>query len=101
MPVTTSTSPNFTRINLSGEFDFASQDELKRVFEDAINATPPKIQLDMQKVTFIDSSVIRMFLKLHDTARKNKKSLTIMNCNERIYEIFTIGGFDQVFDIQQ
>jgi anti-sigma B factor antagonist len=100
MPITTSTSPNVTRINLSGEFDFASQDELKRVFEDAISATAPKIQLDMQKVTFIDSSVIRMFLKLHDTARKNKKSLTILNCNERIYEIFTIGGFDQVFDIE-
>ena len=100
MPVTLSTSVNSTRIYLSGEFDFASQEELKQVFDKAIAAAPPAIQLDLQKATFIDSSVIRMFLKLNDAARKNKKSLTLLNCNERIYQIFTIGGFDQIFDIQ-
>ena len=100
MPATVSTSPNITRIQLSGEFDFSSQDELKRVFDEALEAAAPKIQIDMQKTIFIDSSVIRFLLKLHDNARKNKKSLSIINCNKRIYEIFTIGGFDQVFDIQ-
>jgi len=100
MPATISTSGNIARINLAGEFDFSSQDELKQVFEKAIAAAPQAIHIDMQNATFIDSSVIRMFLKLHDTARKNKKSLSIVNCNERIYEIFTIGGFDQIFDIQ-
>ena len=58
------------------------------------------IQINMQHTDFIDSSIIRLILKFHDTARKNKKSLVITNCSERIYEIFTIGGFDQVVDIQ-
>ena len=93
-------SANITQVQLSGEFDFSSQDELKQVFDEALRAAAPKIQIDMQKTVFIDSSVIRFLLKLHDNARKNKKSLSIINCNERIYEIFTIGGFDQVFDIQ-
>lgn len=100
MPATVSTSGNVARINLSGEFDFSTQEELKQVFEKAINAPPQEIQIDMQNTTFIDSSVIRMFLKFHDTAKKNKKSLTITNCNARIYEIFVIGGFDQIFDIR-
>jgi len=100
MPATVSTSGNVTRINLSGEFDFSSQEELKQIFEKALNAAAQDIQIDMKKTAFIDSSVIRLFLKLQDTVEKNKKSLTIINCNERIYEIFTIGGFDQVFDVQ-
>jgi anti-anti-sigma factor len=100
MPTTLSTTENVTRINLSGEFDFSSQDELKQVFENALNTTASEIQLDLQKTNFIDSSVIRLFLKLLDTARKNKKSLSLIHCNERIYEIFAIGGFNQIFDIR-
>jgi len=99
MPATISTSGNIARINLAGEFDFSSQDELKQVFEKAL-ISAQTIHLDMQHATFIDSSVIRMFLKLNDTARKNNKSLIIINCNQRILEILAIGGFDQIFDIQ-
>lgn len=99
MPATVSTSGNVARINLSGEFDFSSQEKLKQVFEEAISAAKHEIQIDMRHTAFIDSSIIRLFLKLHETAKKNKKSLTIVNCSERIYEIFTIGGFDQIFDI--
>jgi len=100
MPATISTSRDVTRVYLSGEFDFSTQEELKQVFEKAINATASEIHIDMQNTVFIDSSVIRMFLKLREQAKRNKKSLAIVNCNERIYEIFTIGGFDQIFDIQ-
>lgn len=100
MPATVSISGNVARINLSGEFDFSSQEDLKQVFEKAVSTSALEVQIDMQATTFIDSSVIRMFLKLHNLARQNKKSLTFINCNERIYEIFVIGGFDQVFEIR-
>lgn len=97
MPATISTSGNVARINLAGEFYFSSQAELKQIFEKALSASAQAIQIDMQKTIFIDSSIIRFFLKLNDNARKNNKTLTIINCNERIYQIFTIGGFDQIF----
>jgi len=100
MPATVSTSGNVARINLSGEFDFSSQEDLNGVFDKALNAAASEIRIDMQNTLFIDSSVIRLFLKLHERAKKQKKSLTIVNCNERIFEIFTIGGFDQIFDIR-
>ena len=100
MPATVSTSGNTARINLAGEFDFSTQDELKQAFEKAVSSSAPEIQIDMRNTVFIDSSVIRLILKFHDSSRKNKKPLSIINCNERIYEIFTIGGFDQIFDIR-
>ena len=100
MPATISTSGNITRINLSGEFDFSSQDDLKQIFDKALDTSANEIHIDMKNTIFIDSSVIRAFLKLRETAKRHKKSLTIMNCNERIFEILTIGGFDQIFDIR-
>jgi anti-anti-sigma factor len=99
MPAALSTLGHTARINLAGEFDFSSQEELKQVFDKALNAAVEDIQIDMQQTAFIDSSVIRLLLKLNDNAEKNKKPLSIIHCNERIYEILTIGGFDQIFDI--
>jgi anti-anti-sigma factor len=100
MPATVSTSGNVARIDLSGEFDFSTQDHLKQVFDKALNTSASEIYIDMKNTLFIDSSVIRSLLKLHEIAKQYKKSLTIVNCNERIFEILTIGGFDQIFDIR-
>ena len=100
MPATISTSGNVTQINLSGEFDFSTQDALNGVFDKALDTTANEICIDMQNTLFIDSSVIRMLLKLQETTKRHKKFLTIMNCNERIFEILSIGGFDQIFDIR-
>src|ERR1051325_10225475 len=100
MPATISTSGNVAQVNMSGEFDFSTQDYLKQVFDNVLEFTGSEIYIDMQNAVFIDSSVIRMFLKVRDLAKKHKKSMTIVNCNERILEILTIGGFDQIFDIR-
>jgi len=100
MPTTISTIAHVARINLTGEFDFSTQDDLNAAFEEALNTPANEICIDMEETTFIDSSVIRLLIKLLDLTKRQKKSLTIENCNERIFEIFTIGGFDQIFDIR-
>src|SRR5574341_790783 len=100
MPATVASSGNVTQIGLTGDFDFSNQDELRLAFERVISAPQTQIEIDMQLTNFIDSSVIRMFLRLRDMAERSNKSLTIVNCSERITEIFAIGGFDQIFDIR-
>ena len=100
MSVTVTTTGNVARLILSGEIDFSFQDDLKRASEQALNSAAGQIEIDMAQTSFIDSGVIRMFLKLHDTAKRKQVSLTILNCNEHIREIFQIGGFDQIFDIR-
>ena len=99
MTVKVSTSGNTASIEMTGDFDFSTQEILKQAFEEAIHAPSKKIEVNMAETTFIDSSVIRMFLKLSDAVKKNKKSMALVHCNERIREIFVIGGFDQIFEI--
>ena len=100
MSITVTTAQNVARINLPGELDFSFQDELKRATEAALAAPVQGIVIDMASTSFIDSSVIRALLKLHESARRAQKPLTILNCSSQIREIFQIGGFDQIFDLQ-
>ena len=100
MPATIMHTGSVARIGLQGDFDFSNQDELRLAFEQVILGQEAEIELDLSRTSFIDSSVIRMFLRLRDMAEKSDKSLTIVHCNERIAEIFAIGGFDLIFNIR-
>ena len=87
-------------IRMSGEFDFSSQDMLEEAFAEAIDSPAGEIQVDFEKTIFIDSSVLRMLLKLRDKVLKSDKSLRLINCHDKLREIFEIGGFDRIFEIQ-
>jgi len=100
MPATVEYTGGVARIILMGEFDFSSQENLNLTFEEALTFPTNEIQIDLEQTIFIDSSVIRLLLILREAAKRNKKNLVLLHCSERIYEIFKIGGFDQVFDIQ-
>jgi anti-anti-sigma factor len=100
MPATMAVTGNVARIGLLGDFDFSNQEELRLIFDQVINVQEDEIEIDLEETNFIDSAVIRLLLKLRDMAEKNNKSLVIVHCNERITEIFAIGGFDRVFDIR-
>lgn len=98
MPATVEFTGDIARLILSGDFDFSSQEELNRAIDEVINANAIRdIQVDLVNATFIDSSVIRALLRLRESALQGGKSLSIWNCNDQIREIFTIGGFDQLF----
>lgn len=100
MPAKVEITGEIARIILSGDFDFSTQGHLGDAIDQALSVDVAKeIHIDMTNVTFIDSSVIRAFLKLQETAGAHDKSLSLWNCNEQIREIFMIGGFDQLLVI--
>ena len=100
MSATVSVSRNTARIGLAGELDYSTQSDLKQAFDQALETNTDEIEIDLKNTTFIDSSFLRMLIKLREGAAKSGKSLTIINCSEHILEIFAIGGFDQIFNIR-
>lgn len=97
MPAKVEITGQVARIVLAGESDFSTQTALAEAIDQALSADVKEIRVDMTDTTFIDSSVIRSLLKLQEMAIASGKTLSIWNCNERIREIFTIGGFDRMF----
>jgi anti-anti-sigma factor len=100
VPATIARTGNVAQLGLLGDFDFSSQEELRLAFEQVLSGQEDAIEIDLSRTSFIDSSVIRMFLLLQDMVKKSNRSLTIVHCNDRITEIFAIGGFDKIFDIR-
>ena len=98
MPATVEFTGDIARLVLSGDFDFSTQEDLGSAIDEVLSANAIRdIQVDLIDATFIDSSVIRALLRLRESALQGGKSLSLWNCNEKIREIFTIGGFDQLF----
>lgn len=98
MPARVEFTGDVARLILSGDFDFSTQEDLGRAIDEILSANAIReIRVDLVEATFIDSSVIRALLRLREAALEDRKSLSLWNCNDYIREIFTIGGFDQLF----
>ncbi len=100
MSVSITVSGSTAQIHLSGYFDFSKQDDLSRALEEAFERSTGEIEIDFSEVKFIDSSVLRLLIKMYDKARQANRPLALSHCNERILEIFRVGGFDRLFTIR-
>lgn len=88
-------------IVLSGGIDYATQEEFKTANQQALSAEGvTEINVDFANATFLDSSGIRALIILKREADTTGKTLTLMNCNENLLEIFEIGGFDRIFNFR-
>jgi anti-anti-sigma factor len=101
MPATVELIGNLARISLSGKLDFSTQKDVYIAIDEVLaSGLAREIQVDLADVTFMDSSIIQALLSLQEKANAAAKSVTLVNCNNTLREIFAIGGFDTVFTIR-
>ncbi|MCL4275325.1 MAG: STAS domain-containing protein [Anaerolineales bacterium] len=98
MSILTEFHENTARIRLSGAIDYSTQDAFQEENNKALGAAHiTEILVDLDEVTFLDSSGIRALLTLQKNAVQTGKALVILNCRHPVREIFEIGGFDRMF----
>lgn len=98
MAVTIEFHGTVASINLSGNVDYSSQEDIRNANRQALsNPQVREIQVNCAELAFLDSSVIRALLMLKKEADEAGKSLVLLNCNENTREVFEIGGFDRMF----
>ena len=89
---------NVASINLSGNVDYSTQEEIRNATQQALsNKQVREILVNCAEVTFLDSSVIRALLTLQKESDAAGKALVLLNCTENTREVFEIGGFDRMF----
>ena len=92
---------NVIHVRLIGAFDFSSQDQLQAVTAQVLaEKSASEVQVDLAKTSFMDSSTIRALLTMRQTAVAAGKTLALWNCNDKLREIFSVGGFDQIFEMR-
>lgn len=98
MTITVEFTGTAARIVLSGGIDYATQEQFKNANRQALSAEGVReIQVDFAQAIFLDSSGIRALLVLNKETNAAGRTLVLVNCNDRLREIFEIGGFDKVF----
>jgi len=94
-------SGNIIYVRLNGAFDFSSQDQLRAATAQVLaEKSAQQVQVDLAKTSFMDSSTIRALLTMRQSAMAAGKSLSLWNCTEKMREIFSVGGFDQIFEMR-
>jgi len=85
----------FPRIELQGEYDLASKEALAALFE-SLRADRP-VEIDMTKVTYMDSTVLQELAKLRD--RFEDQSIKLLVRGSSILRLLHMVQFDKLFEI--
>jgi anti-anti-sigma factor len=82
--------PGFAIIDLRGEIDSFSEQELNRAYDEAENSDPKTILLNFTDVDYINSTGIALIVSLLARARKTHRRLITFGLSDHYVEIFQI-----------
>jgi anti-anti-sigma factor len=83
------------RIELNGEYDLSSKDDIASLFR-SLRADGPAV-IDMVKVTYIDSTFLHELAELR--SRFKQHPITLLGVNKNLQRVLNIANFDRLFEI--
>ncbi|MEV0810843.1 STAS domain-containing protein [Micromonospora sp. NPDC050200] len=87
----TTVSDGTAVVTLFGELDIAAASPLGDVLQAAI-ARAPRVQVDLARVSFIDSTVLNTFINAHGRATDRGVSLALVNPTGHVRRVLSMTG---------
>ena len=85
-------------IYLEGEFNSNNSEEVSGEIDEIINKSDfEKLIIDLEKVTYISSAGLRVFLKL----KQRFDNYSIINASLEVYDVFQMTGFTDMMEIKK
>lgn len=81
-----------TVITVNGEVDAASADGVRNRILEAIEAGTKRVAIDMQDVSFMDSSGLRVLIAGYKAAESSGGTLTVQNPSDVVLRLLEITG---------
>lgn len=85
-------------IELEGEFDLAERDRLTDAFKVAHSS--PIVVVNLEKATYIDSTVLGCLVALRKATRERGASLYLVGLRSHVLRLFEVTGLGEIFDIR-
>ena len=85
---------------LVGDLDNAASPEAARGFEPVFERTDCTVLIDCTELTYISSSGLRILLSIYKHTRSNNHLVTLKGLSDDVREVFVLGGFLQLFLIE-
>ena len=86
---------------LEGRLDTVAAEQSGKDLAPLNNNTSHDIVIDCTLLDYISSSGLRILLGIRKSAAAAGKSITILNISPEIEKVFSMTGFDTLFDIQK
>ncbi len=91
--------PDILYIELTGDIDYVSYSELKKLFAKIISKGTRKLIIDLTHASHIDSSGLGAITSAHIKISSLKGQIFLVSANKEINKIFDIAGLSKVIRI--
>ncbi len=85
--------------SLAGEVDLSTIGGLEGRLEEALCASPGTLVLDLRAVTFLDSSGLRLMLRLDERQREAGARLVVVRGGRRVARVLELTGVDERLEL--
>jgi len=90
---------NIDILYLDGYLDAHTSIELEKQFEKLISEGKYKILVNFEKLSYISSAGLGVFMAYIENVRKNDGDIKLCSMSEKIFNIFDMLGFPILFEI--
>lgn len=97
MPIQHRKSGDMNIIDLSGSLDIYTATDLKTLFEGLITKTDNKVIINLEKLSYIDSSGIGMLIKLMNFVKERDGQFLLTNMKPPMAKVFKVAGLTSYF----
>lgn len=90
----------WTVVEVRGELDLSTSDELRSALDAAFDTEPPRIAIDLTGVTFMDSSSLGVLVATLERARQHDGELRLVGVQGSPAKVIALTGLDSAFTIE-
>jgi anti-sigma B factor antagonist len=82
---------------LDGDFDRSNTAQFEEALDDALHAGRPHLIVDLQGVSFLDSTMLRVLIRGLGVALAGGGQLALIRPNATVWRVFVLTGLSQSF----
>ena len=88
-------------VGLVGDLDVYSKDDFYKFYEESLKNTNTDFIIDLEKLDYIDSTGLGMFINIYKDQKEKDKSIKIINPKENIKKLFKITDISDLFEMEE
>lgn len=89
---------SYSLVSVRGEIDLHSAPKVQHAVERGANGVEAVV-VDMEEITFMDSTALSMFMRVKDELEERGISLRLATLSEPVERLFEITGFGEYFEV--
>ena len=86
-------------VALNGELDTVTTSQMSKELNRIIELTGNHLVIDCKGLEYISSTGLRFFMQLKRHSEQQNGTVTLINMNQDVKEVFHLSGFHHIFNI--